>query len=89
MLIEGERKIYAYLEERNARWSTPEDREVYLQGIREAKRNEQIMEAVRHLNEKICVVEIEYKYVVEDENQEATTYDSKTRKIQSKNCGLF
>jgi hypothetical protein len=37
-----------------------------LQGIREAKRNEQIMEAVRHLNEKICVVEIEYKYVVED-----------------------
>lgn len=89
MLIEGERKIYAYLEERNARWSTPEDREVYLQGIREAKRNEQIMEAVRHLNEKICVVEIEYKYVVEDENQEATTYDSKTRKIQSKDCGLF
>ena len=23
MLIEGERKIYNYLEERNARWSTP------------------------------------------------------------------
>jgi hypothetical protein len=43
------------------------------------------MEAVRHLNEKICVVEIEieYKYIVEDDNQEATTYDSKTRKIQS------
>lgn len=42
------------------------------------------MEAVRHLNEKICVVEIEYKYVVDDENQEAMIYDSKTRKIQSK-----
>ena len=26
MLTEGERKIYNYLEERNARWSTPEDR---------------------------------------------------------------
>jgi hypothetical protein len=42
------------------------------------------MEAVRYLNEKICVVEIEYKFVVEDDNQEVATYDSKTRKIQSK-----
>jgi arabinogalactan endo-1,4-beta-galactosidase len=84
MLLEGERKIYNYLEERNARWSTPEDREIYLESIRSANRIDQVMEAVRHLNEKICVVEIEYKYVVEDDNQETTTYDSKTRKIQSK-----
>lgn len=69
MLTEGERKIYNYLEERNARWSTPEDREIYLESIRRASTLEHIMEAVRHLNEKICVVEIEYKYQVEDENQ--------------------
>jgi hypothetical protein len=39
MLIEGERKIYAYLEERNARWSTPEDREIYIESIRAATKN--------------------------------------------------
>lgn len=43
------------------------------------------MDAVRYLNEKICVVEIEYKFVVEDDKEEGAIYDSKTRKIQSTN----
>lgn len=49
-----------YLEEKGARWGPIEDREAFHSRVKSITTNAELIETAKFLNDKVCVVEVEY-----------------------------